>query len=166
MPTRKHVWYRCTWFRADDPDFVCHTRRLQRVAGRRSRARRPTPVGRRCPSRRGGLPADAGRGVPARGRVPRLGLPILVLTSEFGTLSMWDWEIISYLRAEGVEMIAPYNWTRRRCLPRAGRQAPAARRPSSSSTRTTRARGSRRASSSGSTGGRTSARSGSARSSA
>ena len=38
-----------------------------------------------------------------------IGLPILVLTSEFGTLSMWDWEIIDYLRSEGVDMIAPYN---------------------------------------------------------
>jgi hypothetical protein len=38
-----------------------------------------------------------------------IGLPILVLTSEFGTLSMWDWEIIDYLRSEGVHTIAPYN---------------------------------------------------------
>jgi len=36
-------------------------------------------------------------------------LPILIITSEFGTVSMWDWEIASYLRSEGVETIAPYN---------------------------------------------------------
>jgi hypothetical protein len=36
-------------------------------------------------------------------------LPILIITSEFGTMSMWDWEIASYLRSEGVETIAPYN---------------------------------------------------------
>ncbi len=36
-------------------------------------------------------------------------LPRLVITSEFGTMSMWDWEICSYLREEGVETIAPYN---------------------------------------------------------
>jgi len=36
-------------------------------------------------------------------------LPLLIVTSEFGTVSMWDWEIASYLRAEGVETIAPYN---------------------------------------------------------
>ena len=35
--------------------------------------------------------------------------PILVVTSEFGTLSSWDWEIISYLSPFGVKMIAPYN---------------------------------------------------------
>jgi hypothetical protein len=38
-----------------------------------------------------------------------LRLPILLVTSEFGTLSMWDWEIAEYLRAEAVETIGPYN---------------------------------------------------------
>ena len=36
-------------------------------------------------------------------------LPILLIASECGTLSMWDWEIISYLRSEGIETIAPYD---------------------------------------------------------
>lgn len=36
-------------------------------------------------------------------------LPILIITSEFGTVSMWDWEIASYLKAEGIQTIAPYN---------------------------------------------------------
>ena len=36
-------------------------------------------------------------------------LPILLVTSEFGTLSMWDWEIAEYLRSEGVETIGPYS---------------------------------------------------------
>jgi hypothetical protein len=38
-----------------------------------------------------------------------ISVPILFITSEFGTVSMWDWEIRSYLRAEGVETLAPYN---------------------------------------------------------
>ncbi len=38
-----------------------------------------------------------------------LDLPILIMTSEFGTMAMWDWEIASYLRTEGVDTIAPYN---------------------------------------------------------
>ena len=47
-------------------------------------------------------------------RVPdfrALTLPLLILTSEFGTLSMWDWELITYLKSEGVGagIIAPYN---------------------------------------------------------
>ncbi len=36
-------------------------------------------------------------------------LPILVVTSEFGTVSMWDWEIANFLEAQGVETVRPYN---------------------------------------------------------
>ena len=37
----------------------------------------------------------------------RAELPILIITSEFGTVSMWDWEIRDQLRRRGVETIAP-----------------------------------------------------------
>jgi hypothetical protein len=37
-------------------------------------------------------------------------LPILVITSEFGTVLMWDWEIVSYLRSEGIATIAPSSF--------------------------------------------------------
>jgi len=36
-------------------------------------------------------------------------LPILFITTEFATLSMWDWEIAEYLDSEGIDTIAPYN---------------------------------------------------------
>jgi len=36
-------------------------------------------------------------------------VPIVILTTEFGTLSMWDWEIAEYLKSHQVETIAPYN---------------------------------------------------------
>src|SRR5258708_35066373 len=34
--------------------------------------------------------------------IKALKLPLLIITSEFGTVSMWDWEIGSYLRSYGV----------------------------------------------------------------
>jgi hypothetical protein len=43
-------------------------------------------------------------------------LPILIVTSEFGTMAMWDWEIASYLRAEGVGVITPYSLDQTRKL--------------------------------------------------
>jgi hypothetical protein len=52
------------------------------------------------------LVGDAYRHVAEIAALP---LPILVLTSEFGTMAMWDWELISYLRGEGVETLAPYT---------------------------------------------------------
>jgi L-fucose isomerase-like protein len=40
-----------------------------------------------------------------------------VATSEFGMLNMWDWEIVSYLRTEGINVVAPYklNQTKKAC---------------------------------------------------
>jgi hypothetical protein len=39
----------------------------------------------------------------------KIDVPILVVTSEFGTMAMWDWEIVAFMRTEGVETIAPYD---------------------------------------------------------
>ncbi len=49
----------------------------------------------------------------------KIELPILIITSEFGTLSMWDWEIISYLRSKGVRTLAPYSLEQARHVLRA-----------------------------------------------
>jgi len=35
--------------------------------------------------------------------------PFLILTSEFGTVAMWDWEIITFFKSEGIETFAPYS---------------------------------------------------------
>lgn len=41
--------------------------------------------------------------------IRELSLPLLIVTSEFGMFSMWDWEILAFLRSEGIETIAPYS---------------------------------------------------------
>jgi hypothetical protein len=41
--------------------------------------------------------------------IKKIALPLLVVTSEFGTVAMWDWEIVSFLKAEGLKTFAPYN---------------------------------------------------------
>ena len=46
-------------------------------------------------------------------------VPILIITTEFGTMAMWDWEIIKYLRQKGVDVIAPYNMDQTKNLARA-----------------------------------------------
>jgi len=46
-------------------------------------------------------------------------LPKLIITSEFGTLSMWDWEIRGYLRTRSIEIIAPYTLEQTRKICRA-----------------------------------------------
>lgn len=36
-------------------------------------------------------------------------LPMVVITSKFGTVEMWDWEIITYLRDLGMDIYSPYS---------------------------------------------------------
>ena len=55
------------------------------------------------------FPQMLGEAYRRLGDFKQIGLPLLIVTSEFGTISMWDWEIASYLRTEGVETIAPCN---------------------------------------------------------
>ena len=39
----------------------------------------------------------------------KYGLPMVVLTSGFGTVEMWDWEIVTYLRDLGCSVFSPYS---------------------------------------------------------
>lgn len=41
--------------------------------------------------------------------IEKINLPILAITSEFGTVAMWDWEIVTFLRSRGLNTFAPYN---------------------------------------------------------
>ena len=36
-------------------------------------------------------------------------MPMVVLTSRFGTVEMWDWEIVTYLRDLGLNVFSPYS---------------------------------------------------------
>lgn len=39
----------------------------------------------------------------------KIGLPFLAITSEFGTINMWDWEIVSFMKSEGCTVFSPYS---------------------------------------------------------
>ncbi len=42
-------------------------------------------------------------------KIMKIELPIVALTSEFGTVAMWDWEIITYMKSKGLKPFAPYS---------------------------------------------------------
>ncbi len=94
----------------DDPGFVAQLGRLRELLGGVADVLEPLPLGAALPEADAvvlpQLVGDAYRRVAELRAIP---LPILVLTSEFGTMAMWDWELIAYLRAEGVETLAPYS---------------------------------------------------------
>jgi hypothetical protein len=39
----------------------------------------------------------------------RIKLPVLVLTSDFATVNMWDWEIVTFMRSLGMNAFTPYT---------------------------------------------------------
>ncbi|MDR2163614.1 MAG: hypothetical protein LBO70_06725 [Clostridiales Family XIII bacterium] len=44
-----------------------------------------------------------------RDKLAAYGLPMIALTSKFGTVEMWDWEIVTYLREKGLTVFSPYT---------------------------------------------------------
>ncbi len=55
------------------------------------------------------FPQMIGAGYHYRDVLKDYGKPVLVITSQFGTVDMWDWELISYLRSGGLTVFSPYN---------------------------------------------------------
>lgn len=105
-----------------DDDFDRQLRILSGLLGDAVEWLKPIPLGAHLPA--GANAADAvvfpqllGESYRRVKDFKSLRVPILIVTAEFGTLSMWDWEIITYLRAHGIDTIAPYNLqqTRRVC---------------------------------------------------
>jgi len=61
-------------------------------------------------------PADAvlfpqliGAAFREREKLQQYALPFVVLTSAYGTVEMWDWEIVTFLRGEGLNVFSPYS---------------------------------------------------------
>jgi hypothetical protein len=93
-----------------DAEFTAQFARLKDVLREEADILAPVPLGAPIPDADAvvfpQLLGEAYRQLPA---FKALDVPILVITSEFGTMSMWDWEIIAYLAREQVSVIAPYT---------------------------------------------------------
>lgn len=93
---------------AEDPDFVKQVGHLKRLLADVAEILPPLPLGAPLPDADAVVfPQMLGRAYTRLADLKALELPILVITSEFGTLSMWDWEINTYLASEGVQVLAP-----------------------------------------------------------
>lgn len=55
------------------------------------------------------FPQLIGAAFAERESLKRYDMPFVVLTSRFGTVEMWDWEIVSFLRGEGLTVFSPYS---------------------------------------------------------
>ena len=46
----------------------------------------------------------------------RLTIPALVLTWDFGTVNMWDWEIVTFMKSLGMKAFTPYDLSQTRTI--------------------------------------------------
>ena len=93
---------------ADDPDFVKQLAAIQPLLADVAEFLEPVKLGSPIPPTDGVIfPQMLGDAYRRLEEIQALPQPIMVVTSEFGTVSMWDWEINTYLTAKGVKVIAP-----------------------------------------------------------
>ena len=95
---------------ADDPDFLAQLRKLHELLAEEAEVLEPVLLGEKLPETDGVIfPQMLGEAYRVLDKIKKLPQPLLIVTSEFGTVSMWDWEINSYLTAKGIKVIGPTN---------------------------------------------------------
>jgi len=100
-----------------DEDFDRQLDTLKRLLPERADFLEPVALGKRLPEADAVVfPQLLGEAYRSLAAFKAIRLPILIVTSEFGTESMWDWEIIAYLRSEGVWTVAPYDLEQTRAV--------------------------------------------------
>jgi hypothetical protein len=94
---------------AHDPDFVKQLGRLGELLSQEAEILKPVAIGAPLPAEADAVvfPQMLGDAYRHLDDFKAIHLPILVITSEFGTVSMWDWEINNYLASNGVKVLAP-----------------------------------------------------------
>jgi len=95
---------------AKDPDFLTQLQKLHELLADEAEILEPVLLGKKLPETDGVIfPQMLGEAYREVNKIKKLPQPLMIVTSEFGTVSMWDWEINSYLAAKGVKVIGPTN---------------------------------------------------------
>ena len=93
---------------ASDPGFATQTQKLRQLLAVEADILEPVRLGADLPETDAVIfPEMLGQAYTEVDKFRRLPQPLMVVTSEFGTVSMWDWEINSYLTAKGISVIGP-----------------------------------------------------------
>ncbi len=109
-----------TFHAEPDEEFSRQLANLRTLLANEADFLEPMPLGATMPRADAAIfPQMLGDAYRRLDEIKGLMLPVLVVTSEFGTVSMWDWEIDRYLSLEGVRVIAPYNLEQTRMICRA-----------------------------------------------
>ncbi|NJD60943.1 MAG: hypothetical protein C3F13_00555 [Anaerolineales bacterium] len=94
----------------DAPDFATQLHKLHELLAEDAEILEPVLLGAPLPDTDGVIfPEMLGAAFREVEKIKKLPQPLLIVTSEFGTVSMWDWEINSFLAAKGIKVIGPTN---------------------------------------------------------
>ncbi len=93
---------------ATDPDFVKQLQNIKTLFSNEAEILEPVVLGSKLPEAEAVIfPQMLGEAYRRVDDLQKLPQPLLVVTSEFGTVSMWDWEINNYLASKGITVVAP-----------------------------------------------------------
>jgi hypothetical protein len=105
---------------AQDPEFLKQLNELKGLLAGEADFLDPVELGEKTPEADGVIfPQLLGEAFRRLKDFQALPQPIMVVTSEFGTVSMWDWEINSYLASKGVRVVAPNTLEKTKMICRA-----------------------------------------------
>lgn len=91
-----------------DKDFDKHLNIVQTLLSEVAEFAVPTALGDKLPEGDAVIfPQMLGEAYSLVEELKAIDIPILVITSEFGTVNMWDWEIVNFLKLNGVTTICP-----------------------------------------------------------
>lgn len=95
---------------SQDQEFIKGVENLKRFFSQEADILEPLPLGSPLPEVDAVVfPQILGDAFRRAEEITRIEIPIMVITSDFGTVNMWDWEIVSYLRSRGIKVFAPYD---------------------------------------------------------
>ncbi|MEN3186537.1 MAG: hypothetical protein ABDK94_09830 [Atribacterota bacterium] len=99
------------YFRSgDDPEFITQVQTLKELLQEEADIVEPRPLGDVIPEGDAALfPQVLGDAYRRVEEIQAIPIPVIIATSEFGMVNMWDWEIVSYLRSKGLQVFAPYT---------------------------------------------------------
>ena len=93
-----------------DQEFDLQCRHLERHLADDAELLEPTALGSGIPDADAVIfPQLLGEAFKRIEDIKKIEMPLMAVTSEFGTVNMWDWEIVNFLKSTGIKTFAPYD---------------------------------------------------------
>lgn len=93
-----------------DEDFKKQTGNLKSLLKNEAEILKPVQLGSKLPEADAVIfPQLIGDAFAEVEILKKIDLPIIITTSDFGTVNMWDWEIVAFMKTEGIDVFSPYS---------------------------------------------------------